>query len=305
MNILEAINVTKQYAGHRALDGVSIAVPENSIYGLLGPNGAGKTTLIRIINQITAPDSGEVLLNGTPLKPSDIEQIGYLPEERGLYKKMSVADQVIYLAQLKGLKKSVAKERMKHWLDKFEISDWADKKIMELSKGMQQKVQFITTVLHEPKLLIFDEPFSGFDPVNAELMKKEILELRDNGATLILSTHNMNSVEELCQEITLINSSKAVLQGSVAQIRQDYKKNLYRVHLADEALSPSADIYTIVSERKIQGGVEAILQKRQEVSNKDFIQMLAKDYELVAFEEQLPSMQEVFIETIQNTSIKK
>ncbi len=305
MNILEAINVTKQYAGHRALDGVSIAVPENSIYGLLGPNGAGKTTLIRIINQITAPDSGEVLLNGTPLKPSDIEQIGYLPEERGLYKKMSVADQVIYLAQLKGLKKSVAKERMKHWLDKFEISDWADKKIMELSKGMQQKVQFITTVLHEPKLLIFDEPFSGFDPVNAELMKKEILELRDNGATLILSTHNMNSVEELCQEITLINSSRAVLQGSVAQIRQDYKKNLYRVHLADEALSPSADLYSIVSERKIQGGVEAILQKKQEVSNKDFIQMLAKDYELVAFEEQLPSMQEVFIETIQNTSIKK
>ncbi len=305
MNILEAINVTKQYAGHRALDGVSIAVPENSIYGLLGPNGAGKTTLIRIINQITAPDSGEVILNGTPLKPSDIEQIGYLPEERGLYKKMSVADQVIYLAQLKGLKKSVAKERMKHWLDKFEISDWADKKIMELSKGMQQKVQFITTVLHEPKLLIFDEPFSGFDPVNAELMKKEILELRDNGATLILSTHNMNSVEELCQEITLINSSRAVLQGSVAQIRQDYKKNLYRVHLADEALSPSADLYSIVSERKIQGGVEAILQKKQEVSNKDFIQMLAKDYELVAFEEQLPSMQEVFIETIQNTSIKK
>ncbi len=305
MNILEAINVTKQYAGHRALDGVSIAVPENSIYGLLGPNGAGKTTLIRIINQITAPDSGEVLLNGSPLKPSDIEAIGYLPEERGLYKKMSVAEQVIYLAQLKGLKKSVAKERMKYWLDKFEISDWADKKIMELSKGMQQKVQFITTVLHEPKLLIFDEPFSGFDPVNAELMKKEILELRDNGATLILSTHNMNSVEELCQEITLINSSKAVLQGSVAQIRQDYKKNLYRVHLTDEAISSTTDMYSVVSERKVQGGVEAILQKKQELSNKDFIQILAKDYELVAFEEQLPSMQEVFIETIQNTSIKK
>ncbi len=305
MNILEAINVTKQYAGHRALDGVSIAVPENSIYGLLGPNGAGKTTLIRIINQITAPDSGEVLLNGSPLKPSDIEAIGYLPEERGLYKKMTVADQVIYLAQLKGLKKSVAKERMKHWLEKFEIADWADKKIMELSKGMQQKVQFITTVLHEPKLLIFDEPFSGFDPVNAELMKKEILELRDNGATLILSTHNMNSVEELCQEITLINSSRAVLQGSVAQIRQDYKKNLYRVHLTDEAISSTADLYSVVSERKVQGGVEAILQKNHEVSNRDFIQILAKEYEVVAFEEQLPSMQEVFIETIQNTSIKK
>ena len=305
MNILEAINVTKQYAGHRALAGVSIAVPENSIYGLLGPNGAGKTTLIRIINQITAPDSGEVLLNGSPLKPSDIEAIGYLPEERGLYKKMSVSEQVVYLAQLKGLKKGVAKERMKYWLDKFEITDWADKKIMELSKGMQQKVQFITTVLHEPKLLIFDEPFSGFDPVNAEMMKKEILELRDNGATLILSTHNMNSVEELCQEITLINSSRAVLQGSVAQIRQDYKKNLYRVHLSEEAISTTSDLYSIVSERKVQGGVEAILQKNREVSNKEFIQMLVNQYEVIAFEEQLPSMQEVFIETIQNTSIKK
>ncbi|MFW9597731.1 MAG: ABC transporter ATP-binding protein, partial [Paludibacter sp.] len=199
MNLLEVKNVVKQYAGHRALDGVSLEVPDNSVYGLLGPNGAGKTTLIRIINCITAPDSGEVLLNGRKLTPEDVRHIGYLPEERGLYKKMKIGEQALYLAQLKGMSKNDALKALKYWFEKFEIQTWWDKKVEELSKGMAQKVQFITTILHDPKLLIFDEPFSGFDPVNADLLKREILELRDKGATIIFSTHNMGTVEDLCE----------------------------------------------------------------------------------------------------------
>src|SRR5512138_171424 len=227
MILFEANNVTKQFANHLALDDVSISVPKQSIYGLLGPNGAGKTTLIRIINQITGPDSGELFLNGKKLKPSDVHTIGYLPEERGLYKKMKVGEQALYLAQLKGLSKAEAMRRLKYWFKKLDIVDWWGKKVEELSKGMAQKVQFVTTVLHEPKLLIFDEPFTGFDPVNANTIKNEILFLREKGATIIFSTHNMSSVEELCDNITLINKAKTILEGSMSDIRQTWTANEY------------------------------------------------------------------------------
>ena len=211
MSLLTAINVSKTYANHKALDHVSIEVLPQSIFGLLGPNGAGKTTLIRIINMISAMDEGEVLLDGKPIKPSDTQYIGYLPEERGLYKKMKVGEQALYLAQLKGMSKNDAYKKLKEWFDRFEIGSWWNKKVEELSKGMQQKVQFIVTILHKPKLLIFDEPFSGFDPINVNLLKDEILKLRDEGATIIFSTHNMSSVEELCDHIALINNSKTIL----------------------------------------------------------------------------------------------
>ena len=220
---IEVINVTKRYAEHMALNNVSLSVPEGCIYGLLGPNGAGKTTLIRILNQITGPDTGKVLIDGQPLQPQHVERIGYLPEERGLYKKMKVGEQAIYLAQLKGISKTEATKRLKVWFDKFEIGDWWNKTVEELSKGMQQKVQFITTVIHEPDILIFDEPFSGFDPINANLLKKSILELRDKGATILLSTHNMNSVEELCDSISLINKGEKILEGKVEEIKEQHR----------------------------------------------------------------------------------
>ena len=220
---IEVINVSKHYGEHVALHGVSLSVPEQSIYGLLGPNGAGKTTLIRILNQITGPDTGRVLIDGEPLQPQHVERIGYLPEERGLYKKMKVGEQAIYLAQLKGISKADATRRLKAWFERFEIGEWWDKKVEELSKGMQQKVQFITTVIHEPDILIFDEPFSGFDPINANLLKESILELRDQGATILLSTHNMNSVEELCDSITLINKGETILEGNVAEIKAQHR----------------------------------------------------------------------------------
>ena len=219
---IEVINVTKRYAEHMALNNVSLSVPEGCIYGLLGPNGAGKTTLIRILNQITGPDTGKVLIDGQPLQPQHVERIGYLPEERGLY-KMKVGEQAIYLAQLKGISKTEATKRLKVWFDKFEIGDWWNKTVEELSKGMQQKVQFITTVIHEPDILIFDEPFSGFDPINANLLKKSILELRDKGATILLSTHNMNSVEELCDSISLINKGEKILEGKVEEIKEQHR----------------------------------------------------------------------------------
>jgi ABC-2 type transport system ATP-binding protein len=216
-------HVTKRYAEHLALNDISLQVPEQSIYGLLGPNGAGKTTLIRILNQITGPDTGQVLIDGEPLQPKHVERIGYLPEERGLYKKMKVGEQAIYLAQLKGISKQEATRRLKIWFEKFEIGDWWNKTVEELSKGMQQKIQFITTVIHEPDILIFDEPFSGFDPINANLLKESILELRDKGATILLSTHNMNSVEELCDSISLINKGEKILEGKVAEIKAQHR----------------------------------------------------------------------------------
>ena len=220
---IEVINVSKRFAEHVALNNLSLTVPEQSVYGLLGPNGAGKTTLIRILNQITGPDTGQVLIDGEPLKPQHVERIGYLPEERGLYKKMKVGEQAIYLAQLKGISKAEATKRLKQWFEKFEIGEWWNKTVEELSKGMQQKVQFITTVIHEPDILIFDEPFSGFDPINANLLKESILELRDKGATILLSTHNMNSVEELCDSISLINKGEKILEGKVGEIKAQHR----------------------------------------------------------------------------------
>ena len=295
MNILEIKNVTKQYAGHLALDNVSLAVPKGSIYGLLGPNGAGKTTLIRIINCITMPDSGEVLLNGKRLTPADVYKIGYLPEERGLYKKMKVGEQAIYLARLKGLSKYDAEKALKHWFDKFEIGDWWNKKVEELSKGMAQKVQFITTILHEPELLIFDEPFSGFDPVNADLLKREILALRDKGATVVFSTHNMSSVEELCENISLVNKSKIVLQGSVDNIRASNSTNKLFVKSTKSFELTNTTFIT----REVQNGVvETIFHKHKEMKNNEILAEILKQTEVLGFEEILPTMNDIFIDTV-------
>lgn len=229
MNIIEVKNIHKTYENHKALDGVSLNIKKGEVFGLLGPNGAGKTTLIRIITRIAVKDQGEVLFDGKPMTDKDIGHVGYLPEERGLYKKMEVGEQALYLAQLKGLSKKVAMERLKYWFEKYDIIDWWKKKVSDLSKGMQQKIQFICTIIHEPKLLIFDEPFSGFDPVNANLLKEEILNLRDKGATVIFSTHQMGSVEEICDSIALINNSKKVLEGSLEEVKAKYKTDKYIV----------------------------------------------------------------------------
>lgn len=295
MAFLEVKNVRKQYANHLALDNVSLEIKKQHVYGLLGPNGAGKTTLIRIINNITAPDSGEVLLNGKPLNANDTARIGYLPEERGLYKKMKVGEQALYLCQLKGLSKPDALKRLKYWFEKFEIENWWDKKVEELSKGMAQKVQFITTVLHQPELLIFDEPFSGFDPVNADLLKREILELRDNGATIIFSTHNMESVEAICDDISLINYSRVVLQGSVSDIQQQFKENIYSALIRAQELKNS-DLFDII-DKKVMGNQTQVRLKTALESNA-LLQALISDYEVKAFNEELPSMHEIFVKTV-------
>ena len=284
-DILKVEHVTKRFANHTALDDVSLTVPRGSVYGLLGPNGAGKSTLIRIINRITAPDSGKVWLNGRELAPEDVYNIGYLPEERGLYKQMKVGEQAIYFAQLKGLSRREATARLRQWFQKFGIEYWWDKKVSELSKGMAQKVQFIVTVLHEPELLIFDEPFSGFDPINANLLKEEILALRDKGATVIFSTHNMASVEEICDEIALINRAKVVLSGEIQTIRERFKKNSY-------LLSVRTDSGT---------SQELRLQKEEPISNSEWLAQLATHYEILSFEEEIPSMNEIFIHTVSDT----
>lgn len=300
MSFLEIRNVAKEYAGHKALDGVSLNINEHSVYGLLGPNGAGKTTLIRIINCITAPDSGEILINGKPLLSSHVNKIGYLPEERGLYKKMKVGEQALYLARLKGLSKQDALNRLKIWFEKFEIQPWWNKKVEELSKGMQQKVQFITTVLHEPELLIFDEPFSGFDPVNAELLKQEMLTLRNNGATIIFSTHNMESVEALCDDICLINKSKVVLQGNVHEIREQFRANLFKAIIEG---ADHADIrqlpFSIKSLTDKNYRTELIFEATN-LSSNDCLKELITRYSVVAFEEMLPTMNDIFIKAVQD-----
>lgn len=285
----------KQYAGHRALDGVSLEIPKGTVYGLLGPNGAGKTTLIRIINCITAPDSGEVLLNGKKLQLEDVRNIGYLPEERGLYKKMKVGEQAVYLARLKGMSKADALKSLKYWFEKFEIQDWWGKKVEELSKGMAQKVQFITTILHEPELLIFDEPFSGFDPVNADLLKREILALRDQGTTIIFSTHNMESVEELCENISLVHKSKVVLQGNVAEIRASHASDSLFVKTADAVTLENCDI---ISQTQKNGAFETTLKKRNEKSNNEILQEIIAQTQVYSFEELLPTMNDIFIRTV-------
>lgn len=295
MILLEVENVVKQFAGHRALDGVSLSVPENTVYGLLGPNGAGKTTLIRIINCITAPDSGEVRMHGKRLTSTDVQHIGYLPEERGLYKKMKVGEQALYLAQLKGMSKSDAQKALKYWFEKFEIEAWWNKKVEELSKGMAQKVQFITTILHEPKLLIFDEPFSGFDPVNVDLMKREILNLRDKGATIIFSTHNMESVEELCENISLVNQARIVLQGNVAEIRASHATNTF---IVNSSTAITGNGFELISEHTKNGVYESLIKKQATESNNYLLNELIKQTEILSFKELLPSMNDIFINTV-------
>lgn len=298
MNFLETNDVVKQYANHLALNKVSIQVPQGKVFGLLGPNGAGKTTLIRIINRITAPDSGSVLFNGRPSMQEDIFKIGYLPEERGLYKKMKVGEQALYLAQLKGLDYFEAKKRLTHWFEKFEIMPWWNKKVEELSKGMQQKVQFVITVIHNPELLIFDEPFSGFDPVNADLLKKEILELKDAGHTIIFSTHNMSSVEEICDEIALIDHAQVVLSGHVSEVRERFRTNTFKIKIKGTALLSSADPYSILSQKQGPNSLEVLLRKNNDVSNGELLMSILKQNEIIAFAEELPSMNEIFINTV-------
>ncbi len=297
--LLEVKDVVKQFANHRALDGVSLEIEQGSVYGLLGPNGAGKTTLIRIINRITAPDSGIVLLNGKPMQREDVQRIGYLPEERGLYKKMKVGEQALYLARLKGLKRADAMHQLKEWFEKFEIEAWWDKKVEELSKGMAQKIQFITTILHKPELLIFDEPFSGFDPVNADLLKREILSLRDNGATIIFSTHNMESVEELCENISLVNNSKIVLQGNMHEIKSKFSSNLLKLSTKDEIQIEQAEIVSQVFEK---GAYQTLLRKNKEMDNNELLQIIMKQSTIYSFEQQLPRMNDIFIQTVSSKS---
>ncbi|WP_461630391.1 ABC transporter ATP-binding protein [Labilibaculum euxinus] len=301
MAFFEAKDIVKQYAGHKALNKVSISVPKGSIFGLLGPNGAGKTTLIRIINQITGPDSGVVLFNGNPLVPNDITRIGYLPEERGLYKKMKVGEQAVYLAQLKGMNQKEATKKLKVWFDKFDILQWWDKKVEELSKGMQQKIQFIVTILHEPELLIFDEPFSGFDPINANLLKKEILELRDKGATIIFSTHNMGSVEEICDHIALINKSEKILDGPVDQIKKKYRTNTYELTYTGEfdkleqVLNPDFEI--VEQQKGLEHNTLTIKLNNGSTSN-ELLEQLLPYLNIVSFSEIIPSMNDIFIRVV-------
>ena len=304
MNLLETINIVKQYSKHKALDNVSISVKKGSVFGLLGPNGAGKTSLIRIINQITAPDSGKVLFDGETLSQKHISQIGYLPEERGLYKKMTVGEQALYLAQLKGLSRKDANVKLKQWFEKFEILPWWNKKVEELSKGMQQKVQFIVTILHEPALLIFDEPFSGFDPINAQMLKDEIINLKNNGATIIFSTHNMASVEEICDEIALINKSKKVLSGNIDEIKQKYKSNSYEIILKGNVdfIGISQRYQYKIIDKKTEGDLHKLKIKiiDDSISTNQLIQAILPFGNIIAFNEIIPSMNDIFIKVVEN-----
>ncbi|MGL5894209.1 MAG: ABC transporter ATP-binding protein [Bacteroidales bacterium] len=297
--ILQVEGVSKSYASLKALDNVSLSIPEGVIYGLLGPNGAGKTTLIRLINRITMPDEGTIYLNGNSLSSDDISYIGYLPEERGLYKKMKVKEQIHYFGQLKGLSHYDVRAKAKDWLERFEVSHLADKKVEELSKGMQQKIQIICTILHNPKLLIFDEPFSGFDPVNAQLLKREILRLRDEGSTFLLSTHNMNSVEELCSDISLINHSKVVLQGSVRDIRHENKSDILSITLQDKEINLDSSRVEVLERNIISSGVAQLrVKKLHTESNSTLLSSLLPQAEIYSFYEELPSMEDVFVKTV-------
>jgi len=299
MSFLTADKVVKEFRNHRALDNLSMSVPKQSIYGLLGPNGAGKTTLLRIINQITAPDSGTVSLDGHRLTRNDLLSIGYLPEERGLYKKMKVGEQAVYLAQLKGLSKQDAIKKLKSWFTRLEIIGWWDKKVEELSKGMQQKIQFVTTVLHEPKLLIFDEPFSGFDPINARILKNEILDLRNKGATIIFSTHNMESVEEMCDHITLIDRSKGILEGSVEKIREKWAANEYKVVFRGQADIESNGHYEVLGTEKDKAKTSVRLKTYREHDINSVIRDMTDKGTVLSFNPALPSMNEIFIRIVE------
>ena len=304
--LLETKEVSKYFGEFQALDAVSIQVPKHSIFGLLGPNGAGKTTLIRIINQITMPDTGSVLLDGEPLKPHHVQYIGYLPEERGLYKSMKVGEQALYLAQLKGLSYSEAKKRLHYWFDKFEIGHWWDKKIDELSKGMAQKIQFVVTVLHQPKLLIFDEPFSGFDPINANLIKDEILQLRDEGSTIIFSTHRMESVEELCDDIVLIHESKKILEGNLDDIKRAYKTNTFEVGLMTErsaVLKQTIEAKFKVSTanfKSLNNDLKLNISLGANQTPNDLLAFLTAQSQVLHFKELIPNASDIFIQTIKN-----
>jgi ABC-2 type transport system ATP-binding protein len=305
MDLFSAHSVSKQYANHKALDQVSINVPEGHIFGLLGPNGAGKTTLIRIINQIIAPDEGELFLMGRKLLPNDIALIGYLPEERGLYKKMTVGEQAMYLAQLKGLSKPEAQKRLKYWFEKFEMKGWWNKKVEELSKGMQQKVQFLVTIIHEPKLLIFDEPFSGFDPINANLLKDEILAQKENGATIIFSTHNMSSVEEICDDIALINRSKVVLSGAVRNIKKTFKTNTFGISFSafdGSVTSMLPEEFRVISESRDVDHRHARIQLPDDATPNDLIRMMLPFVTIYAVNELIPNMNDIFIQAVTQKS---
>lgn len=300
MALIECKNVCKNFGTKVALDNVSLDVPEGKIYGLLGPNGAGKTTMIRIINRITIPNSGEVLFNGRPITQRDVEKIGYLPEERGLYRKMEVGDQTMYLAQLKGMSEKDARAELKKWFVKFGIQDWWKKKVEELSKGMAQKVQFITTVVHKPSLMILDEPFSGFDPVNAELIRKEILELKEQGATIILSTHNMESVEELCDNIALINKSHLVLSGGVDEIRRQYGNNhVELIYSGENVLAPVEGLFSVISDADDNGRHTAVLSLDHEgLGNEVLTSVIGQGLLVNSFKELLPRMNDIFIKLV-------
>tara|TARA_X000000368_G_scaffold333450_1_gene270762 strand:- start:599 stop:1495 length:897 start_codon:yes stop_codon:yes gene_type:complete len=294
-NLLIVKDVIKQFGDYTALNEVNISVPKGSIYGLLGPNGAGKTTLMRIINQITAPDSGSLLFDGIPLTKHHISDIGYLPEERGLYKKMKVGEQAIYLAQLKGMSYAEALKKLKFWFEKLDILSWWNKTVEELSKGMAQKIQFVVTVIHEPKLLIFDEPFSGFDPINAAIIRKEILELREKGTTIIFSTHRMESVEEICDHIALINKSQTILEGPIVQVKEQFTNNSYEVIIASKELGDS-DCFTIINHK---GNIFQILLKEGK-TQKEALQNILKEVEIISFKKEVPSMEDIFIKAVNN-----
>ncbi|MEO9569718.1 MAG: ABC transporter ATP-binding protein [Polaribacter sp.] len=307
-NLLEINNVVKKYGDFTALNDVSLHIPKGSVFGLLGPNGAGKTSLIRIINQITMPDSGSIILDGEVLAPHHIAHIGYLPEERGLYKSMKVGEQALYLAQLKGLSKSDAKKRLKYWFEKFDISAWWNKKIEELSKGMAQKVQFIVTVMHNPKLLIFDEPFSGFDPINAQLIAKEILQLRDEGATIIFSTHRMESVEEMCDEIALIDKSNKILDGKLADIKREFRTNTYQVGLktsnVSEVKNTLKESFEVLPAdfKLLNDSLTMNVKLTQGNSSNDLLSFLTSRGEVQHFVEIIPSANDIFIKAVNKNS---
>lgn len=299
MEALLAKSVTKRYANHVALDDVSLTIPEKSIYGLLGPNGAGKTTFIRIINQIINSDGGEIRVFGEPLHEKHVGMIGYLPEERGLYKKLKVGEQLLYLAQLKGLSRKDALARIKIWLEKFEIKDWWHKKVEELSKGMAQKVQFISTVLHQPRLIILDEPFSGFDPVNAQLITENILELREKGSTIIFSTHRMETVESLCDQIALINKSKKILEGSKKEVKEQFRSNTFIVEHNNNPFQLTANRYEILQQKPIsENHLETIIRAADDIKGNQLIRELVDLTEVHRFEEKLPTMADIFISLV-------
>jgi len=294
-SIFIAKDVVKEYGDYIALNKVSITVPKGSIYGLLGPNGAGKTTLMRIINQITAPDSGSLIFDGAPLRKHHISDIGYLPEERGLYKKMKVGEQALYLAQLKGMSYDEALEKLKFWFEKLDILSWWNKKVEELSKGMAQKIQFVVTVIHEPKLLIFDEPFSGFDPINAAIIRKEILELSEKGTTIIFSTHRMESVEEICDHIALINKAQTILEGPIEEIKKQFANNSYEVITTDKVLSEN-DYFSIISQKETNYS----LLLKEGKTQQEALQSIIQQTEIISFRKEIPSMEEIFIKAINN-----